>query len=85
MKPGRPLAFGTINSCLFFGLPGNPVSTMVTYYQFVLPALKKLQGDASKPPEMLSMRCTTPLRKSPGRIEFQRGIFDTDVRKIGKK
>ena len=89
MKPGRPLAFGSINNCLFFGLPGNPVSTMVTFYQFVLPALKKLQGDNSQPPVTLSLRCTTPLRKSPGRIEFQRGIMEHDkngdliVRSVG--
>ena len=44
MKPGRPLAYGKINGCHFFGLPGNPVSVVVTFYQFVQNALKILQG-----------------------------------------
>jgi len=76
MKPGRPLAFGNINKCMFFGLPGNPVSTMVTFYQFVLPALKKLQGVLEIPPVTLQIRCTTSLRKVAGRIEYQRGIME---------
>lgn len=75
MKPGRPLAFGNINQCLFFGLPGNPVSTMVTFYQFVLPALQKLQGATETPSVTLQIRCTTSLRKVAGRIEYQRGIM----------
>ncbi|MDH4274480.1 MAG: molybdopterin molybdotransferase MoeA, partial [Gammaproteobacteria bacterium] len=44
MKPGRPLAFGTVQNAYFFGLPGNPVSAMVTFYQFVQPALRRLMG-----------------------------------------
>jgi len=76
MKPGRPLAFGIINECLFFGLPGNPVSTMVTFYQFVLPALKKMQGVLETPSIMLQMRCTSSLRKVAGRIEYQRGVME---------
>ena len=76
MKPGRPLAFGNINKCLFFGLPGNPVSTMVTFYQFVLPALQKLQGISETSAPTLTLRCTTPIRKIAGRIEYQRGIME---------
>jgi molybdopterin molybdotransferase len=79
MKPGRPLAFGKIKQCHFFGLPGNPVSTMVTFYQFVIPALKKLQGETGGPKITLSMRCTTPIRKNVGRSEFQRGIMEYDT------
>jgi len=78
MKPGRPLAFGKIRQCHFFGLPGNPVSAMVTFYQFVLPALKKLCGQFHEPAPLFEARVTTPLKKSPGRVEFQRGIMETD-------
>ena len=79
MKPGRPLAYGKIKQCHFFGLPGNPVSTMVTFYQFVLPALKKLQGETQNKNLVLSLRCTTEIRKNPGRMEFQRGIMEYDT------
>lgn len=78
MKPGRPLAYGKLNNCYFFGLPGNPVSTMVTFYQFVLPALKKLQGETTKDYLTLKLRCTTSIRKNPGRVEYQRGIMEYD-------
>lgn len=76
MKPGRPLAYGHIKQCLFFGLPGNPVSTMVTFYQFVLPALYKLLGSSGTPLMTLQLRCTKSLRKVAGRIEYQRGIME---------
>ena len=75
MKPGRPLAFGKIKNAQFFGLPGNPVSVMVTFYMFVQPALKKLMGQEHKDPIMISAKCGTRLRKRPGRIEYQRGIL----------
>jgi len=75
MKPGRPLAFGNIGNCLFFGLPGNPVSVMVTFYQFVLPALKKLSGQSAYEPSIISIPCQSTLKKSPGRVELQRGIM----------
>ncbi len=75
MKPGRPLAFGKIKDAWFFGLPGNPVSVMVTFYMFVQPALKKLSGCQHKAPLMISASCQTKLRKRPGRIEYQRGIL----------
>lgn len=78
MKPGRPLAFGTLQekSCVFFGLPGNPVSTMVTYYLLVLPALRKMQGETAVSPSTLQATCTTPLRKLAGRVEYQRGFME---------
>jgi len=75
MKPGRPLAYGEISGKSFFGLPGNPVSTMVTFYQFVRDALLRLQGRTATVLPRFPVRCTSPLKKSPGRTEFQRGIL----------
>lgn len=75
IKPGKPLAFGTINQCYFFGLPGNPIAVLVTYQQFVKPALLQLAGATPSKPLQLLARCETPLRKSPGRREYQRGIL----------
>lgn len=75
MKPGRPLAFGRISDCVFFGLPGNPVSVMVTFYQFVQPALRKLMGESVTDPISVRARCQSGLKKRPGRFEFQRGIL----------
>jgi molybdopterin molybdotransferase len=75
MKPGRPLTFGKIGSAHFFGLPGNPVSVMVTFYQFVQPAIEYLaSGEPSAPMTLLAV-CNTPIRKKPGRFEFMRGSF----------
>ena len=78
MKPGRPLAFGKIKNAWFFGLPGNPVSVMVTFYMFVQPALKKFMGQEHVKPLMINATCKTTLRKRPGRVEYQRGILTTD-------
>ncbi len=78
MKPGRPLAFGKVKNAYFFGLPGNPVSVMATFYQFVQPALLKLMGRALTPPVLFKVRCISKLKKMAGRIEFQRGILETD-------
>ncbi|MBU3693788.1 MAG: molybdopterin molybdotransferase MoeA [Rhodocyclaceae bacterium] len=75
MKPGRPLAYGEIGSAQFFGLPGNPVSVMVTFYQFVRDALLRMQGRAPEPLPTFAVRCTAPLKKAPGRTEFQRGML----------
>ena len=79
VKPGRPLAFGRIGDAWFFGLPGNPVSTMVTYYQFVQPALQRLGGEDATPPLQFKVTCVTALKKAPGRMEFQRGILETNA------
>lgn len=78
MKPGRPLAVGRIGQCQFFGLPGNPVSAMVTFYQFVQPALQRLSGQTVSPPLLLKAKITSRLKKAPGRIDFQRGRLETD-------
>jgi molybdopterin molybdotransferase len=76
IKPGRPLAFGKINNCVFFGLPGNPVAVMVTFYQFVLPALEKMLGIKDKTIAPIFLAQTTEdLRKKHGRTEIQRGII----------
>ena len=77
MKPGRPLAYGRIGGAHFFGLPGNPVSVMVTFYQFVREALLRLMGADPVPPfPTFPATCTARLKKAPGRTEFQRGILE---------
>ncbi|HEY3177319.1 MAG TPA: gephyrin-like molybdotransferase Glp, partial [Casimicrobiaceae bacterium] len=79
MKPGRPLAYGKIGRAHFFGLPGNPVSVMVTFYEFVRDALLVLQGRADVVPiPMFKAKLAASIRKAPGRTEFQRGILAPD-------
>jgi len=78
MKPGRPLAYGKIKDTIFFGLPGNPVSVMVTFYQFVQPALRYLMGEQQIEPVTVKVPCKSKLKKRPGRIEYQRGILEKD-------
>ena len=80
MKPGRPLAYGKVQGnkarhAHYFGLPGNPVSSMVTFYQFVQPALQALSGAACRPIPFFRVECTLPIKKATGRTEFQRGIL----------
>jgi len=75
MRPGRPLAFGQIGDSLFFGLPGNPVAVMVSFMQFVQPALRKLAGEQNWTTNMLPAITDTELRSRPGRTEFSRGIY----------
>ena len=80
MKPGRPLAYGRIANAHFFGLPGNPVSVMVTFYQFVRDALLKLSGRDPVPPlPAFTVPCLSNLKKAPGRTEFQRGVLAQDT------
>ncbi len=77
MKPGRPLAYGMLGDAHFFGLPGNPVSAMAVFYQFVREALLILQGQAPvTPPPAFRAVLTAPVKKTPGRTEFQRGICE---------
>jgi len=79
MKPGRPLAFGRIGDALFFGLPGNPVSVMATFYQLVQPALQALAGLPDPgPPLTVTAICQETLQTKPGRREFQRGILSRE-------
>ncbi len=76
MKPGRPMAVGTVGGAHFFGLPGNPVAVMVTFYQFVRSALATLQGrtDYMLPPTVKATLINN-VKKMPGRTEFQRGVL----------
>ena len=92
IKPGRPLAFGRLGRALFFGLPGNPVAVMVTFYQLLHYALSRMMGERSPlliP--LIKVRCTTKLSKKSGRTEFYRAILETNddgettVRKTGKQ
>lgn len=76
IKPGKPFAFGQIEDTWFCGLPGNPVSAMVTFYQLVQPMLAKLSGyTAYQKPLQLPAIAETPFKKQPGRLDFQRGVF----------
>ncbi|MEH8253982.1 molybdopterin molybdotransferase MoeA [Aeromonas veronii] len=75
IKPGKPFAFGRLPHAWFFGLPGNPVSAMVTFDQLVQPALAKLAGQHFERPLQLQAIAAEPLKKSPGRLDFQRGIL----------
>jgi len=74
MRPGRPMAIGRIGDAILFGLPGNPVAVMVTFYAFVRDALRAMSGMTEATPPLLRAACITPLRKKPGRTEYQRGI-----------
>ena len=78
MKPGRPLAYGNVGDATFFGLPGNPVSVMVTFYQFVQPALRQMMGENVTEPVTVHAVCQSKLRKKPGRFEYQRGVLSQD-------
>ena len=80
MKPGKPLAFGNVDKAAFFGLPGNPVSVMATFYQFALPALKAMMGQTQTDPVIVKVPCKTMLKKRPGRTDFQRGVLSYDAK-----
>jgi len=79
MRPGRPMAFGRVSSngksaCLF-GLPGNPVAVMVTFYFFARNALLRMMGAEDAPLPLLRVASQSDIRKKPGRTEYQRGIL----------
>ena len=74
MRPGRPMAVGRIGQAILFGLPGNPVAVMVTFLAFVRPALLRMMGSSQAAAPLLRARSLSPLRKKPGRTEYQRGI-----------
>ncbi len=80
MRPGRPMAFGRLRargkSAYLFGLPGNPVAVMVTFYHFVRGALLAMMGRSDAELPLLRVKSEAPLRKKPGRTEFQRGILE---------
>ncbi|CAE6903158.1 Molybdopterin-guanine dinucleotide biosynthesis protein [Vibrio sp. B1FLJ16] len=91
MRPGRPLAFGKIKDKPFFGLPGNPVAVMVSFINFVEPAIRKMQGEQGWKPLKVNAVATENLRSRQGRTEFSRGIYELDetgrltVRTTGKQ
>jgi len=78
MRPGRPMAIGRIetagHSAILFGLPGNPVAVMVTFYALVRDALLAMSGATAQPLPMLRAASVDAMRKKPGRTEYQRGI-----------
>ena len=79
IRPGRPLAFGRVRDAVFFGLPGNPVAVMVTFYQFVQPALLRLMGQ--RPVEatpLVRAVCRSRLRKKAGRVEYYRAVLSRE-------
>jgi molybdopterin molybdotransferase len=78
IKPGRPMAFGKIKSCFYFGLPGNPVSAAVTFLQFVQPSLKLLSGSNFEPIPELKIKLSSNIIRKKGRKEFLRGLIFSD-------
>jgi molybdopterin molybdotransferase len=78
MKPGKPLAIGKINTALFFGLPGNPVSVMATFYLFAAPAMRQMMGQTVTPPLHVTAISKHTLKKRPGRMDFQRGVLSNE-------
>ncbi|SBP86598.1 Molybdopterin molybdenumtransferase [Thiomonas sp. X19] len=83
MRPGRPMAFGRIASgvhtAVLFGLPGNPVAVMVTFYAFVREALLRMMGASPKPQPLLPVRALHAIRKRPGRTEYQRAVLEAQA------
>lgn len=75
MKPGKPFAFGRLPSSCFMGLPGNPVSAVVTFHQLVVPALYQIAGSTAPTPTQLTATTTQPIKKRAGRTDFQRGFW----------
>ena len=85
MRPGRPMAFGSLkpispktSPTVFFGLPGNPVAVMVTFYQFVRNALLQLNGALKPEIPLVLVQSAEAIRKKSGRTEFQRGVLFRD-------
>ena len=78
MKPGKPFAFGKLPNSVFFGLPGNPVSALVTFHQLAIVALTKMQNAQVLKRTNLQVKCISELKKSPGRMDFQRGVLSVN-------
>lgn len=79
MKPGKPFAYGKIREKYFFGLPGNPVSAFVTFYQLVQPALRKLAGEISVAPLRIPAIAEHNFRSAKNRVDFQRGVISVNA------
>jgi molybdopterin molybdotransferase len=80
IKPGKPLAYGRIGNCHFFGLPGNPVSTIVTFLMLVKPVLATLSGTRAAPPLRVAATLAADIAHEAGRIEYQRATYSLDAR-----
>ncbi len=78
IKPGKPFAFGRLGHCWLFGLPGNPVSSLVTLHQLALPVLRHLSGESGAAPLRLEARAAAPFRKRTGRRDYQRARLSDD-------
>lgn len=78
IKPGKPFMFGQLSNSVFFGLPGNPVSALVTFHQLVLPVLQKMQGAQASPVLTLTARTTCDMQRNRLRLDLQRGVFSAD-------
>jgi len=78
IKPGKPFAFGKLPNSVFFGLPGNPVSAMVTLYQLAVPTMATLSGFNVTPAIRFNALTTDRLRKSAGRTDFQRAVYSVN-------
>ena len=70
IRPGKPAVFGKCRDTFFFGLPGNPVSTMVTFELFVVPAVDLLSGAGPRPLPLLQAKLTESLQEKPGLTHF---------------
>ena len=75
IKPGKPFAFGQLGQAVFFGLPDNPVSSLVTLHQLAVPVLRTIAGEAPPPPVEVAARATDTFHKRPGRLDFQRAVL----------
>jgi molybdopterin molybdotransferase len=78
VKPGKPTYFGIKGKKLVFGLPGNPVASLIIFNQLIIPALKKMMGEKNHTSLLLSARLDTTIKKTSGRLELVRGIMSTD-------
>jgi molybdopterin molybdotransferase len=80
MKPGKPFTYGHLNNAIYCGLPGNPISAMVTFYQLVQPLILSLSGLTDTKPTLPNFQVKTisAINKKPGRIDFQRGYLFAD-------
>lgn len=78
IKPGKPFAFGKLKNSVFFGLPGNPVSAMVTLYQLAVPTMRKMSGLNTKPTIRFNATTVDKLKKTAGRTDFQRANYSVN-------
>jgi molybdopterin molybdotransferase len=78
IKPGKPNVFGTKDSTLFFGLPGNPVAALLSFHLLVRPAIEGMLGLPERHPPVVSASLTADCKKKAGRVEFLRAVLVMD-------